>query len=449
VPNISGEPLTTASAGTDQVIVNRADNTQQTGFKTYRQVVTNLYVARRSGRQTTDIGSTTDQINAIAFQADGIIAAGQSGNQVSVGRYNVDGILDSTFGTQDAMPGCIELNFQAGGQDLSNGCAVQSDGKIVCSGYSILGGVFKIGVLRLLADGSALDTTFGTNGTVVTTAGSGLSLGIGMALQTDGKILVVGTGNSNTDAALLRYTTAGALDTTFNSTGVVLTDFGGADSFNWVTIQGDGKIICGGKTDSGGVLARYTTAGALDTGFNTTGKITITSAGFTNISIKAVLIQSDGKVLACGSMVKVSDNSIWAIVCRFTTAGAVDSSYGISGQAIISVTPTTSFIGAALTAEGKVILLGQNSVSSSPATTVFTATRLFTNGTLDQTFGSAGSTLVSFNGNNYPGAILVQPDGKIVLAGWVDVGVGSVNTDWAITRLDKYGFLDRTFGAFA
>src|SRR5204863_5909182 len=142
-------------------------------------------------------------------------------------------------------PGNLDATFGAGGKVAANfgfystrgyGMAVQSDGKIVVAGG--LGGLFWNGsyrdfaLVRYMASG-ALDPSFGTGGMVTTPIGSGDDSGYSVAVQSDGKIVVAGVSNngSSQDIALVRYTDSGVLDSSFGTGGIVTTDFGGSQDF--------------------------------------------------------------------------------------------------------------------------------------------------------------------------------------------------------------------------
>ena len=138
-----------------------------------------------------------------------------------------------------------------------------------------------------------LDTGFGTGGIVTTAIGSGDDMATGVVAQIDGKIVVAGTSynGSNKDFALARYNPDGTLDTSFNGTGKVTTDFRGNDDFcNGVVLQNDGKIVVVGYSSDGTrndfALARYNTDGTLDTGFGQagTGKVVTTGMGIIGVS---------------------------------------------------------------------------------------------------------------------------------------------------------------------
>src|SRR3990167_3434132 len=135
-------------------------------------------------------------------------------------------------------------------------------------------------VLSIFSASGELDTTFGTGGIVTTIIGSGSfksDVAYSVAIQSDGKIVVTGyNNNANNDFALVRYNTNGSLDTTFNSTGIVTTAIGSSsDVGRSVAIQSDGKIVVAGYSYNGSnndfALVRYNTDGTLDTTFNSTG----------------------------------------------------------------------------------------------------------------------------------------------------------------------------------
>src|SRR5512134_4013066 len=120
---------------------------------------------------------------------------------------------------------------------------------------------------RASAEGGALDPTFGTNGVVVTDLGGPSDSGVNLVLQPDGKIVMSASGSAPN---LVRYNTDGTLDTTFGTNGKVTVAVGGP-----VALQTDGKLIVGGAMSGGIGLARYTSNGTLDTTFGTNGVVSV------------------------------------------------------------------------------------------------------------------------------------------------------------------------------
>ena len=173
-----------------------------------------------------------------------------------------------------AAPGDLDVSFSGdgkqttdfGGADVASAVAVQADGKLVVAGTS--DGNFALA--RYGVDG-ALDPSFSGDGLVTTDLG-GTDDGQGVAIQADGKIVVVGSSDGN--FALARYTAGGGLDPSFSGDGLQTTDFGAADGATAVAIQGDGRIVVGGSSGGDFALARYDAAGELDPSFSGDGKQT-------------------------------------------------------------------------------------------------------------------------------------------------------------------------------
>lgn len=251
-----------------------------------------------NGLVTTNVGGD-DIINAVLLQPDGkIVAVGQSADNFALARYNTDGSLDTSFGTN----GLVTTNF--GGSDLAIAGALQPDGKIIAVGQSDTGGTVDFALVRYNTNGS-VDTSFGTNGLVITNFG-GEDIPTAVALQPDGKIVVAGASdvNGTFDFVVVRYNSNGSLDTSFGTNGIVVTNIGGVDVATAVVILSDGKIVAGGRSSAGGnddfALVRYNTNGSVDTSFGTNGIVT-TSFGSANDTINSMFIQSDGKIVAGGS----------------------------------------------------------------------------------------------------------------------------------------------------
>jgi uncharacterized delta-60 repeat protein len=258
------------------------------------------------GIVTTTIQSRASEANSIAVQSDGkIVAAGFSydgvKNNFAVVRYNTDGSLDTSFDTD----GQVITAF--GSRDsFANSIAVQSDGKIVAAGSSYDGVKYNFAVVRYNTDGS-LDTSFDTDGIVTTTTGSRNNYANSIAVQSDGKIVAAGyayDGVKN-NFAVVRYNTDGSLDTSFDTDGIVTTTIQSrASEANSIAVQSDGKIVAAGYAYDGVknnfAVVRYNTDGSLDTSFDTDGQV-ITAFGSGHSFAYSIAVQSDGKIVAAGS----------------------------------------------------------------------------------------------------------------------------------------------------
>lgn len=258
-----------------------------------------------NGKITTDFNLLADAALAVAIQPDGkIIAAGfsvnPSGSDFALARYNQNGTLDTTFGI--ALTG--KVTDDLGGNDSARVLALQGDGKIVVGGFAFTGTNSEFALERYAADGT-LDSTFGTGGIVITPIGIGNAQIASLALQPDGKIIAAGSASNglNDDFALVRYDDKGTLDPTFGTGGIVTTDFsGGNDDANALRIQSDGKIVVAGSASNGTDdfgLARYNADGTIDTTFGTGGKI-VTSFGSGSDAAMAMVLQTDGQIVAAG-----------------------------------------------------------------------------------------------------------------------------------------------------
>lgn len=241
---------------------------------------------------------------AVAVQSDGkIVVAGQSGSDVAVVRFNADGALDATFnGT-----GQVITPLGGGGAAQVNGLVLQADGKILVAGYANFSGGTDALVFRYLANGS-LDATFNGNGKLIRDLGATYEIIDHIVLQADQKIVLGGySSDPNTKLLLARLNSDGGLDASFNGTGIVITSLTPKIGIgHGLALQTDGKILLGGATgptsppfDYDFVLARYNANGSVDTNFTPNGRV-VTSFGSENDTCWAVLVQPDQKIVLAG-----------------------------------------------------------------------------------------------------------------------------------------------------
>lgn len=192
---------------------------------------------------------------SIAIQNDGkILVAGTTElllYSFTVVRYNTDGSLDNSFDNDGIV------NTTIGSINNAYSLAIQSDGKIVVAGDTKLSNQIIFALVRYNPDGS-LDNSFDVDGKVTTPfvtnpTSPTLSTAYSVAIQNDGKIVAVGCTNTTTtnDFALVRYMPDGSLDNSFNSDGIVTTHILGSEIGYSIAIQNDGKIVVVGKTSNG------------------------------------------------------------------------------------------------------------------------------------------------------------------------------------------------------
>ncbi|HEY0544993.1 MAG TPA: FG-GAP-like repeat-containing protein [Pyrinomonadaceae bacterium] len=331
------------------------------------------------------VSSTQLDVGGIALQADGkiLVAGGIAGERpisFALARYNADGSLDQTFGTG----GFATLGPQTFVviQSDSNALVVQPDGKIVVAGFvTIYPNGDKFAIARFNPNGS-LDQSFGTNGSFITTTSMN-DRALAVALQADGKIVASGyatTAQAQRDFALARYNANGTPDLNFGIEGKLTTNFSFRNFAHayGVAIQPDGKIVAVGgftRASDGFLLTRYDDQGRLDQGFGTGGRVTNTF-GSGSGAAHAVRLQPDGKIIVAGSVSYNGTGNEAVVLARYNRNGSFDQNFGTNGFLITD----------------------------------------FDSGTLDTA-----------------NALALQPDGKLVLAGYASEPSGSY-TDFALAR---------------
>ena len=398
-----------------------------------------------AGKVTTDFSSGEDAVRAVVLQPDGkIVVAGRSSGDFALARYNTNGTLDTTFGSG----GKVTTDF-AGDQDGASALALQPDGKIVVAGGAFNTSSSDFALTRYNTNGT-LDPTFGNAGKVTTDFSGSDDGAFGVAIQSDGKIVVAGrasavvAGAVQSDFGLARYHTDGTLDTGFGSGGKVTTDFSGSfDEAHALTIQLDGKIVLAGRartqTSTGSnddfALARYNTNGSLDTSFGTSGRVT---TDFTAVpgfdEANALAIQLDGKIVAVGLAFTSASKDDFALA-RYNTNGLLDTSFGSGGTVLTEFSDAdVNAQAVAIQLDGTILIAGSGVTSTT--TTDFWLSRYRTNGTLDNSFGTAGRVTTDFSGQaDMAFGLAIQSDGKIVAAGAADIG-DARPTDFALARYE-------------
>jgi uncharacterized delta-60 repeat protein len=318
------------------------------------------------GRVTTPFGNDNDYGFAVALQPDGkILLAGTDRGTTAtpigevnfaLARYNSDGSLDPSFG----VDGQVSTDFN-NDDDFGADVAVQPDGKILMTGQTfVLHSGYLFGLARYNRDGT-LDPTFDTDGKVTTGFGFGEDYGGEIALQPDGKIIVAGSSEQggHWDFALARYNSDGSLDATFDADGKVLTDFTGRRDFGAaVVLQPDGKIVVAGRSESGNnvdfALARYNSDGSLDQSFDVDGTV-ISDFAKGDFGYDVVL-QPDGKIILAGAIL-IHDGGDFALV-RYNSDGSLDTSFDSDGIVTTDLSPEDTPHEVLLQPDGKMILAG-------------------------------------------------------------------------------------------
>lgn len=312
--------------------------------------------------------------------------------------------------------------------------------------------------------GGALDPTFGTGGVAINDllAGS-FEKANDVTVQADGKIIAAGlyggTGFSYFDFAVVRYNADGTLDSGFGSGGLARTDFKGNGDVAWaVSVQPgtNGKALAAGYANvplkgnsqwsADFAVARYTTAGSLDTSFGTSGKMT-TNLGGTDIAYDLAVLP-DGKFVLAGL---TDAKGYWSIaLARYNANGSLDTTFGSKGTLVTSIAANSPNDGngkhplsMAVDGQGRLVVATTRANGSNPD---FLVARFLVNGQLDTAFRTGGvvTTDLGSGKSDYASGLALQADGKVVLVGaspgpqgWSNIGLARYNAD---------GSLDTSFG---
>jgi uncharacterized delta-60 repeat protein len=367
--------------------------------------------------------------------------------------FGAAGELDTSFSGDGKatidLPGCCNLPTVV---------ALQPDGKILVAGDG--GGSEDFEVVRFNPDGS-IDTSFGSGGiATIDFAGAsdygGLG-GEGLAVQADGKVVLVGhtnDGEGNGSMAVARLTVFGDPDKSFGGgDGQVEIDesaaFGGAgEAASEVAIQPDGKILVAGTTELSpeakpsdfGVARLSPVDGSLDTSFNAGGPLPgFSTVGFGDTdNASSSVLQPDGSLVVAGRTGGPTTGNF--AFTRLTPTGVVDASFGLGGKTTIDLGANEEIYDEALGPDGSILGVGLASGLGD-----FALERLSKGGLPDPSFSGDGLASVDFGGNDSALGVAVQPDGKAVVVG--ASFVSGFPVDMAVARVGADGSLDPSFGA--
>lgn len=367
------------------------------------------------------LGNQNTLAGGVAIQPDGkIVIAGSTrpwGNRdFVVIRLNSDGSRDTGFGAD----GVSDTTDFTGGDDDARQVLLQADGKIV-----VLGGVqsyypngyrgHHFGVARYNTNGS-IDLSFNGIGRVTTGEGYASS----GALQTDGKIVAGGWCEEPNGAhfyCAVRFTAAGPVDASFNGTGKAVTDLQGAAT--GIAVQPDGKVVLVGSSLNGAgfAFARFHADGTPDNSFGTGGKVLANFSGNDDGSqARSLIVQPDGKIFASGYARPVGYSHESVAAMRLESDGSFDNSFDGDGKLVVSPSSGTDRgFGSLLAPDGKILIVGSGAPGDNDDLLV---SRFDADGSSDPTFGAGGSVIVDLGDKTSRlKALALQPDGKMVLAG--------------------------------
>ena len=356
--------------------------------------------------------------------------------------YSQPGSLDNTFGNKGIL-----IESVGKGSDYGKAVSLNKDGKIILAGYSHNGTNYDF-VLAQFKENGTFDSSFGINGFTTVAIGSDNDYAYTLALQPDGKILMAGASKnvSDYDFSLARFNFNGSLDTSFSKDGKLTLSFGSMDDVAYsIAVQADNKIVAAGltKTSIGEsfALARFLSNGTIDTSFSNDGKLT-TSFG-TNFIDEGIsmAIQKDNKILVGGNT-GPSSISYFGLV-RYLSNGSLDTAFSNDGLLTTDFGNKAYLRAIAIQSDGKIVASG---TVFNGVTYDFGLVRYNKNGSIDNSFDNDGKIITSISdgeGTDGAYAIVIQTDGRIILAGDAQVGNGF---QIGMIRYNKNGSVDTDFG---
>lgn len=382
----------------------------------------------------------------VAVQTDGkIVTVGSSRNannlnDIAIFRCQNNGAPDNTFGSLGKV---IITNVRV--NQFAESVAIQPDGKIVVSGrYKSLAttpgsNVYYFLTVRLNPNGS-FDNTFNGTGKVITSFGTGNCYAHSVALQADGKIVVGGQNYNGTynDFALVRYNSNGTLDNTFGVAGKKTFSVSTKDDYcNEIVLQPNGSIVAAGIATKPAssyrqiALVRFLPNGSIDNSFGGGGIVTTNTGTQHDAGALSVALQADNKIIISGHDMNGDILQGYFVVARYTTNGTADITFNAGAPVLTPVLYYDRGESVAIQADGRIVVAGmvENYNGFEFNSCVI---RYLPNGSLDNSFGAAGTGIVlkNFGGSNITAqdwleGVAIQNDGKIITAGIVQTASGN------------------------
>lgn len=412
-----------------------------------------------NGQISTTFNTGTNEAQAAGISPDGkIVLVGKSiplGNATTdfaIARYNADGAIDVSLDND----GKVTTSFEKGNDQVTH-LLVQPDDKLITIGTSAHrqsnGDTFKNIILSKYNSDGSLDTSFGNSGKMVSVFGQNKNYTSAAVLQNDGKI-VVGNMYYNTTIdnfyhhEIIRYNANGSVDSSFGTNGKAVVNF----EISSLKIQSDGKIIVGGtgtaNTPNAGVnITRFNADGTIDNSFDNDGT-TIIALGNVYYGKLSVLLQSDGKIVVTGSASHpdLFNDAPAFVASRINSNGTLDTTFGTNGKAAILINDNCFAYSGFIQPDGKILITG---MSFGGGVIYFSSSRFTAEGTIDTTYGNNGAASDSLAYDyRIINDILLQADGKFLVA--LSQYNFPLNTyDFKIRRFNPDGTFDNEFGGFA
>lgn len=381
-----------------------------------------------AGKVFTDPTTSNDFANHGIQLPDGSILAGgySSANVLDymMIKYTPTGQLDSTFGTN----GVVLKEFGQGTSSIKK-LGLQSDGKIIAAGRGTpSSGPAYAHIARFNPDGS-LDTTFGTNGKVNYISGTESDV-YAMHILPDNSIITVGYMlNNNSDILVIKLTPDGAYDTTFGTNGVSLINFGSLPQRAFCSVMNGDKILIGGVVSiprENMLLMQLNANGSMDTSFGTNGGYTATSfwdtATFYDYDRGFNLVLNNGKIYQCGYRF-VSSDDYRINLAKYNIDGTPDTTFSDDGKILIDGPGQRDFINDMHILNDQSILMGGHSIINNTQLR-FILMKLNPDGSFASNFGTNGSVITTMNASSTISSLIVN-ETSIIGIGGANTGTNS------------------------
>ncbi|MBE0571883.1 MAG: T9SS type A sorting domain-containing protein [Ignavibacteriaceae bacterium] len=345
------------------------------------------------------------------------------------------GDLDNAFGSLG-----ISIVDNNGYDDDASSSVLSWNGKIIIGGTSLDGSTRYMSILRMGALGNP-DITFSDDGWQTISMSGYYETGTKVLLQGTRPVLAGFSEDSYLPRDFVMYRFRGGdgeLDDIFGDNGIVVTDFSGNNSLDGVyagTVLGN-KIFLAGESDETGsnsmfAIAKYNLGGNLDFSFGNSGLVTTDFATMAQDRIRALAIESEGKIIAVGESAPTNFSPWSWVLARYNPDGTLDNTFGTNGKVVQYWAGSYDYLNSiALLPGGKFLVAGK-----AQDTTV--VARYNNDGTLDNSFGSSGKTkIIGVNPH------IIVYGNKIFAA----TSLYSSNFDFVLTRLNYDGQIDNSFG---
>jgi uncharacterized delta-60 repeat protein len=341
------------------------------------------------------------------------VANDTSNDNLVLSRFTTAGLLDTTFDTDG------HKQVQLGRSTKVTGMLELSSGKFIVYGNATVvdsdDNLETHGFVAQLDAEANLDTSFATNGSYTSKAITATSINFNqVAVDSTGKIVAVGVLDGG--AFILRLTSAGALDATFNTVGHASASV--LNFYNTLVIDGSNNIFVAGYRSVSNKdmhVAKYATTGLLDSGFGSSGaKEIILEASFDDY-VEQILLDANGNLYLVGNNLNTPNK---VSVVKMSATGTLDTDFSGDGITNLVMSPSNAnakVLDAKLDSAGNLVIAGYGEIGGVSKSMLG---RITSAGALDALFNTTGhyQTATCSNGAQFNSMILLS-DTSLVLAG--------------------------------